>query len=427
MLIGTLFWQPVRGRVSLVKFFRQQGPLLICTRYERGPMTRKTASKLLAAALAASISVTGVGLALPTVALADESSAELQAKLDSAKATLDDLYGQAEEASEKLNDTKYKLEQTNKSIEQTKKDIKAKEAELKQAQATLSDRVSANYKSGGVSLLELVLQSSSFEELANNIYYAQKVSASDEKAIDTVRTVQAELDKKQTSLEKDKKEQEKLVADQQAQADELNAKAQAAQTYVDGLDSKVQAKLKEEQEAARKKAEEEARKNQSKAEEEIKNNNGGNSGGGSHSSNNGGGNSGGGSHSGGNSGGGSHSGGSNSGGGISSSARSTIVSTAYSLLGKAYVWGASGPNAYDCSGLVQACYGAAGIYVPHSSGALSAYCNKPASQAVAGDIVWRSGHVGICIGGGQTIEAMSPGQGVTYGSIYTFTSAGSPA
>ena len=175
------------------------------------------------------------------------------------------------------------------------------------------------------------------------------------------------------------------------------------------------------------KAEEEARKNQSKAEEEIKNNNGGNSGGGSHSSNNGGGNSGGGSHSGGNSGGGNHSGGSNSGGGISSSARSTIVSTAYSLLGKAYVWGASGPNAYDCSGLVQACYGAAGIYVPHSSGALSAYCNKPASQAVAGDIVWRSGHVGICIGGGQTIEAMSPGQGVTYGSIYTFTSAGSPA
>ena len=417
MLIGIPFWHLVRGRVSLVEFFRQQGPLLICTRYERGPMTRKTASKLLAAALAASISVTGVGLALPTVALADESSAELQAKLDSAKATLDDLYGQAEEASEKLNDTKYKLEQTNKSIEQTKKDIKAKQGELKQAQATLSDRVSANYKSGGVSLLELVLQSSSFEELANNIYYAQKVSASDVKAIDTVRTVQAELNKKQASLEKDKKEQEKLVADQQSQADELNAKAQAAQTYVDGLDSKVQAKLKEEQEAAHKKAEEEARKNQSKAEEEIKNNNGGNSGGGSHSSNNGGSHSSCGSHSGGNSGG----------GGISSNARSTIVSTAYSLLGKAYVWGASGPNAYDCSGLVQACYGAAGIYVPHSSGALSAYCNKPASQAVAGDIVWRSGHVGICIGGGQTIEAMSPSQGVTYGSIYTFVSAGSPA
>ena len=419
MLIGVPFWHLVRGRVSLVEFFRQQGLLLICTRYERGPMTRKTASKLLAAALAASISVTGVGLALPTVALADESSAELKDKHDS-----DDLYGQAEEASEKLNDTKYKLEQTNKSIEQTKKDIKAKQDELKQAQATLSDRVSANYKSGGVSLLELVLQSSSFEELANNIYYAQKVSASDEKAIDTVRTVQAELNKKQASLEKDKKEQEKLDADKQSQADELNAKAQAAQTYVDGLDSKVQAKLKEEQEAARKKAEEEARKNQSKAEEEIKNNNGGNSGGGSHTSNNGGGNSGGGSHSGGgNSGGGSHSGG----GGISSNARSTIVSTAYSLLGKAYVWSASGPNAYDCSGLVQACYGAAGIYVPHSSGALSAYCNKPASQAVAGDIVWRSGHVGICIGGGQTIEAMSPSQGVTYGSIYTFVSAGSPA
>ena len=54
-------------------------------------MTRKTLSKVIAAALAASLSVASAGLALPTVAVADETSSELQAKLDAAKSKMNDL------------------------------------------------------------------------------------------------------------------------------------------------------------------------------------------------------------------------------------------------------------------------------------------------------------------------------------------------
>ena len=131
--------------------------------------------------------------------------------------------------------------------------------------------------------------------------------------------------------------------------------------------------------------------------------------------------------------GGSSSGGSttpsNGGGGsLSSGAASTIVSAALSQVGCAYVYGTSNPGvSFDCSGLVMYAYACAGISVPHSSWSLQAYCNKPASQAVAGDIVWRAGHVGICIGGGQTVEAFSPGQGVGIGSVSDFSLAGSPA
>ena len=104
-----------------------------------------------------------------------------------------------------------------------------------------------------------------------------------------------------------------------------------------------------------------------------------------------------------------------------------MVSAAYSKLGCAYVYGAEGPSAFDCSGLVMYCYGCAGYGVSHSSWDLAAYCDKSASDAVYGDIVWYPGHVGIYIGGGVTIEAMSPGQGVCYGDLSDFVRAGSPA
>ncbi len=100
------------------------------------------------------------------------------------------------------------------------------------------------------------------------------------------------------------------------------------------------------------------------------------------------------------------------------------MSTAYSKVGCSYVYGAEGPNSFDCSGLVKYCYAAAGISVPHSSSSLAAYCTNAASAATAGDIVWRSGHVGICVGGGTTIEAKNPSKGVTYGSVSDFSKSG---
>lgn len=355
---------------------------------------------------------------LPTLAVAD-TSAELQAKLDEANAHLNDLYSQAEQVSEQVNQTQVDLDNTNSEIEQ-------KQSELASAQDTLSKRVASNYKTGGVSLVSILFDSTSFEDLVNRVTYASKVSDSDAQVIQQVKDIQNELNEKQA-------QQQQLLADQQSQQAELNDKVNEAQSYVSSLDQQVQDALAKEQaereaqqEAERKAAEEKAAQENNYVPEgnaNAGNNNSNNNTNTNTNTNNGGGSNNGGSSNSGNSGSGSSSGGSS----LGSGARNTIISTAYSKIGCGYVYGASGPSNYDCSGLVQACYAAAGIYVPHSSGTLAGYCNKPASQAEPGDIVWTPGHVGIYIGGGTTIEAMNPSVGVTYGRLSSFQRAGSPA
>lgn len=99
--------------------------------------------------------------------------------------------------------------------------------------------------------------------------------------------------------------------------------------------------------------------------------------------------------------------------------RKKILIAALSKVGKTtYVWGASGPDAYDCSGLVQYAYAAAGLKVPHSSASDRAMCSvKPISELEAGDMVFWDGHVAIYAGNGQTIESM-PGHGVVMFRIW---------
>jgi cell wall-associated NlpC family hydrolase len=94
-------------------------------------------------------------------------------------------------------------------------------------------------------------------------------------------------------------------------------------------------------------------------------------------------------------------------------AAQVAVNTAMSKLGKPYVYGAAGPNSFDCSGLVQFSYKAAGINLPRTSAAQS-QVGTPVSQSALqpGDLVFfYSGpsHVGIYIGGGNVVHAPTTG------------------
>ena len=80
--------------------------------------------------------------------------------------------------------------------------------------------------------------------------------------------------------------------------------------------------------------------------------------------------------------------------------------------------GADGPNAFDCSGFVKWCYSKVGISLPHSSSAQkSAGTQISVSAAEPGDILWKSGHVGIYIGGGKYIHAPQTGDVVKISSV----------
>jgi cell wall-associated NlpC family hydrolase len=88
------------------------------------------------------------------------------------------------------------------------------------------------------------------------------------------------------------------------------------------------------------------------------------------------------------------------------------VRVAYAQIGKPYRYAGSGPNVFDCSGLVMYCYAQVGINLPHSS-YMQARLGAPVSYGdlAPGDLVFfhGNGHVGMYVGGGQYIHAPHTG------------------
>ncbi len=104
------------------------------------------------------------------------------------------------------------------------------------------------------------------------------------------------------------------------------------------------------------------------------------------------------------------------------------VAYAMGQVGDAYVYGAAGPDAFDCSGLTMAAWAAAGVGLPHSSSAQ--YGSGPqiaASDLQPGDLVFYYSpisHVGMYIGNGMIVHAANPGTGVVVSGLYSMPYSG---
>jgi cell wall-associated NlpC family hydrolase len=112
---------------------------------------------------------------------------------------------------------------------------------------------------------------------------------------------------------------------------------------------------------------------------------------------------------------------------------STAVSYAEQQLGKPYLWGGTGPAAFDCSGLVMMAYRSAGVNIPRTAAEQwDGLQHVPANQVVPGDLVFFAGadgtpaapgHVGLVIGKNTMIEAYATGTPIR---VSTFGTAQSP-
>ncbi len=250
----------------------------------RSLMTRRTALKAMLG-----ISAVTAGLFVsPVAALAANATQETtnalnsaQEQLDAAQAKLDTIADEYQQLNQKLNETVTQIESVQEKIDTKQAEIDAKQAEIEASQDQLASRISSSYKTGNSDFLAVLLNSTSFEELTNNLFYMGKINESDEQLIASIKSAKASLEQAKAELEQQKSELETLKAEQTEQLKAVEAKQQEASDIVNNLSEDVKelmAKRDEEIAAAAAEEKRQAEAAAAAAAAAKKNSNSGNSG-----------------------------------------------------------------------------------------------------------------------------------------------------
>lgn len=333
---------------------------------------KKFSTKLLAAVVTSSLIVTPV-MAAPSTESIEQEKAAAQSEAASLKSQLTEVVTQ-------INQIEEDLTEKGEQIIQTTADLEEAEETEKQQYEDMKLRIKYMYEQGDGSAVEALISSKDFSDLVNKAEYVQNVHDYDRQKLAEYVATKEQVAELKTSLEEEQKALEEKEAEFTEKQENLNTMITSKEAEIADLDAELQEIAAE---AARQQEEER------RAQEEANRNNSNNNN--SNNSNNGG-----------------------SSGSSSSYVPGDAVSRAKSALGKPYVWGAVGPNAFDCSGLVGFCL--TGKY--KRSYTSSSFAGLPeVSDPRPGDVCYRVGHVGIYVGGGQMIHAPHTGSVVQYASV----------
>lgn len=393
---------------------------------------RKIAVGAVSAVFAASLMVP----AIPQTAYAD-TAAEKQAEAQETLAQLNAMQESLDKASAAYGDALMAQQEAETNRDQASERIDEINDQISGLQSRMSDRARTMYREGNTSIIDALLGSATFTEFATNWDLLTKMSASDAEMVQEAKDLKSEVE-----------EQEGIYADQAAEAQQkaqeaADAEAQAQSTVAEmqntynSLSAEAQQLLQEERAAQEAAAAATAQQTVANSAAQAvatasagtataggaaAASDGASSDGGATYSDSGSSDSGSSYSDGGSSsyddsdsynGGGS----SYSDGGSSSSSSSSgsyegggdVLSRAYACLGAPYGWGAVGPSAYDCSGLVSYC-----LTGSHTRlGTTNTFMGwTRVSDPQPGDVCTNSYHCGIYIGNGQMINAADYGIGV---------------
>ena len=343
-------------------------------------------------------------LIIPEFAFA-ETAAEKQAEADAVRNQLVGLQADLETAGENYYAALDEQESAQRSMEEQQVKIDETTEEIEGLQDRLSTRARSMYRSGSTTFIDFLLGASSFAEFTQNWELLNQINANDADLVDQTKATREQLQAAKDEFAR----QEQIAAQKAAECkqihDEVQVKVQNATDLMNSLDEEARALLEQEQAAAAAAAAAQAQAEAEAAAAAAGGNGGSNQGGGSND---------GGNQGGGNQGGGGNDGGGSTivypGGGGSAGDNSAAYSYACSRIGCPYVWGAEGPDSFDCSGLVTWAYRQLGIELPHQSEAQMARATRvvSVSEARPGDVLWRYGHVGIAGGYGGTPYVHAP-------------------
>ena len=317
-----------------------------------------------AAALGAAV------LLKPALAFAEPTAADKLAEADAVRARIVDMQAQLDVVTEQY----YKALDEHAAAQQAVADAQARideaTAQIAGLQEKLGSRARSMYRTGQSSVLDFIMGAATFEEFAQNWDLLEKLNDNDASFVQQTKDLRAEVEAAKAELER----QEQIAAEAAAEAQRIKEDAERSvaelQALLAQLDAEAQSLLAQEQEAARQ-AEIAAARSRSYGY---------------------------------------------SGTTSPVPSQGSVVDYALSRIGCPFVWGAAGPDAFDCSGLVRWAYLQVGMSLPHQTEALynAAKARLPVSQAQPGDVLWvgygdgYNGHVGIACNAGGTHYVHAP-------------------
>ena len=382
--------------------------------------------RLITAVVTSSMIVTPV-LAAPSVDDLKKEKAAKQSEVSSLQSQLTTLMG-------KVNTLESELIQTGEDITKAQGDLEVAQEKEKEQYAAMKKRIKYMYEAGNDSAFETLVTSEDFTDLLSKAEYVQNVHSYDRKQLQEYVETKQQISDLKDSLEKDQKELESKQVEYEKQGDNLNNLITSKSAEVANLDSEIQAAAeaaaREAAERAAKEAAEKAAREAERQQAAASNNNSASTSNRNNTTSNR------------NNTTSSSTATSNRNNTTSSSSSSSssasattkpsnsssstttsgtnanggsIVSRAYSQLGKPYVWGACGPNSFDCSGFVSYCL--TGSYSRLGT-TLTFMGWTRVSNPQPGDVVTTATHCGIYIGNGQMIHAPHTGDVVKVGPVW---------
>ncbi|MFH8464281.1 NlpC/P60 family protein [Streptomyces sp. NPDC017991] len=337
-----------------------------------GGGTARTAFTLALAGAASATGFDGTGVAAPEL-----TPAQVKAKVDK-------LYQEAEVATEKYNGAKEKSTKAADRLGTLQDEAARKTERLNSERAALGSLATAQYRDGGVDAALGLMLSSDPDQYLDGVAFAERAGHRQASAVSRVRAQLRDIEQLRgaahieltslTARQADLKRHKKAVTGKLGEARRLLSRLPDADRARIGADDPDTARASRSGQALR-----------------------------------------------------------GLGAGSSSTASpnsraGAAVSYAYGKLGSPYVWGATGPDAFDCSGLMQAAYRSAGISLPRTTYAqINAGQRVSRSELQPGDLVFfYSGisHVGLYVGNGQMVHAPNPSAPVRVAPIDEMPFAG---
>jgi cell wall-associated NlpC family hydrolase len=346
--------------------------------------------------------------ALTSVALLSQTanaspSEEPRPSLEEVEKKVGDLYRQAETAGEKYNAAKEKTTKQKKRVDTLLDDVARRTEKLNEAREELGTFAAAQYRTGAAAPdTASLLLADNPQDYFDQTQLMDRLTSRQQQSVDDYVTRQTATTEKRQEASESLETLTRTQSSLKTSKADVQRKLATARDLLSKLTTEEKARLaaieRQKREEAQRRADELARQQAADAErrrQEAARGTGTSTGTGSAAG--------------------------TSGSGSTAKADKALA-FARAQVGKPYVWGASGPGSYDCSGLTQAAWKAAGVTLPRTTwDQVKTGTTVSVNSAQPGDLVFfydDISHVGIYVGDGMMIHAPKPGAYVREESIY---------